>query len=156
MAKPEQGEVDPNEYLKSCLRIEPLALQEEFVRVPADFAYWAEQYKVALEKHLTAKAELERAEARSYLLSSNKVNPATAKPFTVDAIKALVTTDPDVVLSRDAAVAAEVDSVRLKNILEAIRTKREMLISLGAQVRSEMEHDPLVRKRASDARMTGD
>jgi hypothetical protein len=146
-------ERDLDEYLQECIRIEPEALQEEFVRMPADFAFWNEQYKTALESFLRAKANLEQVEAKTYLVACNKLNPATAKVFTVDGIKALVETEDTVMMAREALIIAEVEMTKLKGILEAIRTKRDMLIQLGAQIRTEMQNDPVVRKQASDARM---
>ena len=46
-----------------------------------------------------------------------------------------------------AEVRAEVERVRVKGVCDAIIAKREALISLGAHVRKEMEHDPRTRER---------
>ena len=44
-------------------------------------------------------------------------------------------------------LAAEVDLVRAKGVCEAVRTRKDMLVSLGAQVRAEMGGEPSVRQQ---------
>jgi hypothetical protein len=51
------------------------------------------------------------------------------------------------------AIEAEVDEKRLRGVLDAVRTKRDMLISLGAHVRIEMEHDPVIREEVRGRRL---
>ena len=148
---PTTPEDNLDEYLRECLRIEPLALQEEFVRTPADFAYWNEQYKQALEKYMNAKAERERVFAKVYLISCEKPMP-NGKQATVDYAKALVEGDPEYRNVYQDEITAEVEVAKLKGVLEAIRTKRDMLIQIGAQVRQELQHDPLVRAAAENKR----
>lgn len=136
---------DDEEYLAECLKIEPLALSEEFVRLPGDFAYWAGKYASATEDYLKAKARCEHEYARLYLLAGQQVNPATSKPYTVEALKSLVEVDDEYQAVKLAEVEAEVTLTKAKNTLEAIRTKRDMAVQLGAQVRQEMQADPLTR-----------
>lgn len=140
--------VDRDAFLADCVKIEPAALQEEFVRLPGDFAYWAEQHALATESFLTAEAGRKHEEARLYLLAGQKVNPATGKSYTIDGVKALVETDPSFQAAKHVEVQAEVELARAKNVMEALRTKREALISLGATIRQEMQTDPLVRDRS--------
>jgi hypothetical protein len=140
---------DEDEYLLECLKIEPLALSEEFIRLPGDFAYWAGKYATATEDYLKAKAGCEHEYARLYLLAGQKVNPASGKPYTVEALKSLVEVEDDYQAAHLAEIEAEVTLTKAKNTLEAIRTKRDMAVQLGAQVRQEMQADPLTRDRSS-------
>ncbi len=51
-----------------------------------------------------------------------------------------------------AVAEAEKEGARLS--VEAIRVKKEALISLGATVRQELENDPVIRQRAAMAKAT--
>jgi hypothetical protein len=55
-------QVEVPDFYADCLQIEPLALDEEFIRCPADIAYWNERYSDALNAFLLAEAEYERLE----------------------------------------------------------------------------------------------
>jgi hypothetical protein len=57
--------------------------------------------------------------------------------------------DPDGQQARAKEVAADAERVRLYGVLDALRSKRDMLISLGAHIRAEMQHDPMIRERAA-------
>ena len=63
LGPPGQSEIVVDAYLYDCVNVEPEALQEEFVRIPADLAYWNERYAQAHREHLLAKLDAERAEA---------------------------------------------------------------------------------------------
>lgn len=143
----DRDQEDPSTYLRDCVRIEPLALQEEFIRMPADYAYWNEQYRIKLEAHLLAEAERKRVYAGRLLLAGEKVNGATGKPVTVDQAKALAEGDDDYQATVRDSIHAEADMIEARGILEAIRTKRDMLMQIGATTRQEMQHDPAVRDR---------
>lgn len=140
-------------YLQDCVRIEPLALQEEYVRLPADYAYWNEQYRQALEASLVAKADKERIWSTCYLVETERTHPTTGKPVTVDYAKAAVEANQEYYEAVKAAITTEVELTRIKGVLEAIRAKREMLVSLGATLRQEMQHDPMVRDNVATQRL---
>jgi hypothetical protein len=137
---------DLDQYLLDCVRIEPLALSEEFVRLPADYAFWNERYRQALEAHLLAEAERERIWAGCYILAVERTQPS-GKPATVEYAKAWVEGDADYRKSVAEGISAQAEEKRVRGILEAIRTKRDALTSLGATQRQELEHDPLIRSQ---------
>lgn len=141
--------VEVEDYLAQSVQIEPLALQEEYVRLPGDVAYWNERYAVALRAHLVLKIDYEKAESRVRIETRETMLADTAaksKP-TESMIDAAVAQDEDLRDLRIKLIEAEVEKVRLHGVLEAVRTKRDMLISLGAHVRQEMDHDPVVREQ---------
>jgi len=155
---------EPNEqaqltaYLKDCVRIEPLALEEEFVRMPADLAYWNERYAKAVRAHLIGKIEVDRARAwarqalrikltnpeNAHMLGGGKVTEALLESF--------IALDPTVKEVETNEIEAESKKIRLHGIIEAIRTKRDMLISLGANMRAEMQNDPMIKNEQREAR----
>lgn len=132
-------------YLRASLRINPDDIQEEFVRVPGDLAYWNSRYADAQRAQLTAeldekvlKAELE-APVRLALIS------AGAK-VTESMVKAGVESHDDYVQAQRHTIDCEVEKSKCFGYLDAIRSKRDMIISLGAHIRAEMQGDPLVRE----------
>lgn len=143
-----ESDRDPAEYLRDCVRIEPIALHEEFIRMPADYAYWNEQYRQKLEAHLLCAAERKRVYAGCLLAAGERINASTGKPVTVDQAKAIAETDRSYQLCVTDDIHAEADMIEARGILEAIRTKRDMLMQLGATARQEMQHDPAVRERS--------
>ena len=135
---------DVDKYLMDCVALEPMALEEEFIRLPADLAYWnnryAEVYRYWLERKLiTAKLSAERkGELRAEMLID-------AKRVTISEVEDALTVDPGYQQAMAKQNAADAEKVRLHGVLDAIRTKRDMLISLGAHMRAEMQRDPLIR-----------
>lgn len=168
MAKLHDIEID--DWLKSCIEIEPAALEEEFVRLPADYAYWNERFACGLRAFNVAKIQLDRVEARLHIemretLTAQAADAAIAeaavaepgtkaKPKravrspTVDDVNAAVQSCKDYQDARDALLTAEVEKARLYGVLKAIEFKRDALIQLGAKIRVEMQHDPVIRDQA--------
>jgi len=136
---------DPDEYLWQCAEIEPMALEEEYVRVPADLAYWnnryAEVYKYWLERKLVSSrlAAERKGEIRTLLQATQTKRP------TIGEVEDELLMDAGYQQALAKQIAAEAEKVRLHGVLDAIRTKRDMLISLGAHIRAEMQRDPLIR-----------
>jgi hypothetical protein len=152
MAKLHDIEVD--DYLRDCVRIEPLALEQEYVRLPADFAYWGERYSVAMRTYLQLEEDTKRTTARLWMETREKLTAAGKKP-TEAMIDAAMRQEEEHQKAHAALVGAEAEKERLRVVMEAIRTKREMLVSLGATIRQEKEHDPVIRERVR-ARQTAE
>lgn len=68
-----------------------------------------------------------------------------ASRVTVAEIEATTTTDAHYLESCTAEIVAEGEKVRLHGVMETLRTKRDMLISLGAHMRSTMQQDITLR-----------
>ena len=127
--------------------IDPLLIEEHFSRLPGDLARYNELYAQALRKHLRAKRTLDKEWARIYLETregGEKMSEAT--------LKARVEIDDDYQAARMAAIEAEVDKARIGGIVEAIRAKKDALISIGAGIRAEMSGSPSIRERHRGAR----
>lgn len=143
---------DTNEELsKSKVRevvsIEPMLLQEEFVRMPSDLARYNHLYAQALRVHLLAKREVDRAWARAYLEEreqGEKQSEAT--------LKAKVEISDEYQQARYHAVLAEVKLKEIGGVCEALRTKKDALISIGAHIRAELGGSPRVREQYKGAR----
>lgn len=144
-------DIDVDDYLKNCVALEPTAISEEYTRTPADIAYWNACYARAYKDFLSAKINRERVEARIHLELREKAKAAPddkRKGPTVDDIKAAVTCHPEVVAAQEAEILAEVEKVKLFGALDAVRSKRDMVVQLGAQYREEMKNDPVLREQS--------
>lgn len=136
---------------KRCVDIVPEAIQEEYVRLPADLAYWNARYARALKEFLTAKAGEKQMESMLSIKHRELIIDNGGKP-TEKMVENAVNTDPKMIEARNLLVETEVEKARIWGLLDAVRSKKEMLISLGAHVRQEMEGDPMVRAAHADAR----
>lgn len=152
-----QIDMDADEYLQTTTSIEPMQLEEEFVRLPADMAYWNERYAEAFRKFLRAKIDRERVSARLHMEQRAMQGAASVvggkKAPTVADLEAAVEVHDDMVAACDAEIEAEVAKVRINGVLEAIRAKKDMLIQLGVRQRIELENDPMVREESRTRRM---
>jgi glycine/D-amino acid oxidase-like deaminating enzyme len=142
---------DVDEITYRAATIDDLAIDEEFVRLPGDLAYWNARHADALRAYLLAKLELESVEARVQIASREELFGEMSRP-TEAAIHARVVVDALYVAARRALLETEVEKVRLVGICEAVRAKKECLISLGANLRAEMQGDPSLRVAAKTAR----
>lgn len=139
---------DLEEYRRACVRIEPMAIQDEFIRVPADLAYWSESHSNLYREWQLAKFSREQewgaamARARASLSSEKQ----GGRGPTVDQVEAEAVNDPKYVEAKRNEVYLEAETKRLVGMVDAVRTKRDMLVSLGAHIRAEMEHEPLIKE----------
>jgi len=137
-------DIQIDEYLLECVAIEPTMLDDEFVRMPMDMAYWNERYSAAIRDHLMAKLHYDNTRAKVLLETRVHIEQSGLKR-TVGDVDAMVTTDPRVVDAYLQYVEAEAQRQAIRNRCEAVQIKREMLQSLGAKYRVEMQTDPVVR-----------
>lgn len=143
---------DVEEDVLAAVQLDRDNLDAEYMRVSADLAFWTKLAADAMEAELAAKvrvdqakAALKEAEGEAYLRVQERLAGAKPKP-TVATLEAYVQTD-DAVRGARARLHAEMqehvrlaaDRKRLDGVVSSIYTKREMLISLGAHVRKEMD-----------------
>ena len=83
-------------------------------------------------------------ETRESLLADGK---ATEK-----LIEAKAMCNPEWQKAHIALVEIEAEKTRVRGICDSIAAKKEMLISLGAHIRSEMEGDPMLRRDHNNQR----
>ena len=151
-------EFDISEWLDSCdpyvadsIRIEPMAIQEEFIRVAPDLACWTTRLSTANEGYQLAKWRAEKTEAKLRVHHRETLLQLTSK-VTESQVDAAVTLDPETDVARLNLIRAEAEKIRIAGLCEAVRAKREMLVSLGAHVRSEMQGDPVIRNQHASQR----
>jgi hypothetical protein len=144
-------DIEIDDYTMQCVNLVPEAIEEEFVRCPADIAYWNERLARALKELLLAKQAREQVGARLHLelkaRASLEGKDTKVKPPTVDDLNAAVEVAPEYQAAKLREIEAEVDKARAWGVVEALRVKRDMLVQLGARQRIEMENDPVIRAR---------
>lgn len=148
MAKLESIEVE--QQLHDAVTIDPLRLSDEYTCVAAHLAYWNERFREANEAYLETKYDLKRTTAHAYLFYRAELEEGGEK-FTDSRLSALVEVDSKVITAGDKHLRAEIVKGRISGILDAVRAKKEMLISLGAHVRAELGGDPAMRRMHQEA-----
>lgn len=134
----------------SSITIDPLDLNREFQELPPRLSYWNAKLAEASEASMRTKAELERARARAYLEEKEVASAEGRKP-TIAELEARVVLNAGVTQAHDAFILAEGERLRLKGIVGAVLSKRDMLQSLGAKLRVEMMADPALRQQLAGA-----
>lgn len=166
----ELHDIEVGQYLKDCVDIDPIILEDEFVRLPADLAYWNHQYAQAVKEvqrskflreqvgarlHSELREEMmeeARAAAQAVVDGDGKKPKLKAKAPTIADIEAAGLIHPDYVEAKEREIEAEGNKARLYGIVDAVRTKRDMLIQMGADRRVEMQGDPILREQVRMSR----
>lgn len=148
----EKWDAEIDEYLRACVRIDPLLIEDEYKRVSSDMAYWSHRCAELHKTYQLAKLRRDQARGESYRhwrrALVKRYGKATAKD-----IEAEQDNDLDVLEAEASVIEGEYNRDRAKGVLESIRAKRDMLISLGAHRRVEMQGNPLIRDQARTRRM---
>lgn len=161
---------DAANYRRDCTNINRDNIEAEYTRVSADLAYWgfqkAKAYrvlgeaKVALEEE---EYEMERTEALLYARFREELKEPNSKdklvPPSEATINSHVVTAPEYEKAKARYFAAKLAVVDAQGCFDelyattnAVDVKKEMLISIGADRRAELNSDPNLRKMAREAR----
>ena len=122
-------DMEEAEYLRQCVLVDDVAIQEEYMRLPSDMAYWTERYAAAKETHLVCKHQRERIYSTERAAVRAEMEAAGTK-VTEGRIDEQVIPALKVEAARSVEIGAEVEVLRLHGVLEALRSKKEMLNSL--------------------------
>jgi hypothetical protein len=135
-------------YAKECVRLEPTALEEEFVRYTADLAYWGE--RLAEAKRTEALDKLQRDVVAADLDVAAREALAGDKKPTEAAVSAWVQKHPAMLESEKNLIECGFHVDRVRATYDALRAKRDMLVGLGAQQRAELQGEPTIRAATFD------
>lgn len=155
-----RAQEDTDKLISDSINIVPEMIEEEYTRLPGDIGYWNAQFARAVRTHLMAKRLVKKTEARLTLKYSRPPEllgdalPGPWKQPSVAQLEALVQNDDELEQAEQCLIEAEVEKTRIYGIVEAVRAKREMIVSLGAHLRIEMQHDPIIRDQATAHRYT--
>lgn len=121
------------EYRKACVNTDPNNIEQEYLRVPADFAYWEEQLQIA--QHGLDLGRLELQEAEAEIFKNTKDNQKGLKrgdSLSVEGINAVVTTAPKVRQLRREVLDRTLDVALLRAMVRSVERKADMVQSFGA------------------------
>jgi hypothetical protein len=132
-----------------ALSADPGRVDEEMQRIPSLIAYWNAKLADATTDHLRRDLALDvvRAETRQRVQIEND-----GKKMTVADLDALVTLDPAVQEAHNARIEADGTARTVRGMVDAIAAKRDMLQSIGARLRLELQHDLSVRAQRAGER----
>lgn len=125
-------------YRESCLRIVPEAIQEDYIRLAADMGFWNEHYATAYSRWLELKMRRDTMYATRYAVVRAQLEANTEKKVPIADVEQAMSRDEGYLQASTALIGAEAEKVRLWGVLDALRCKRDMLVSLGAHMRAEM------------------
>jgi hypothetical protein len=137
-------QVSGNLYSSSIqddLNIDVNNLQEEFAEHSRRFAWYSTAFELA-------SAEADRKDAalkRTYAIMDANMREtlkSLGQKFTEKVVEGRVLTCPEYVKAEDAALAAKEMKGLLKAARDAMAQRKDCLVSLGANLRAEMQNDP--------------
>lgn len=140
--------------LRARLRVDPNALDEEFVACPADIAYLGALHARAIGDQLRAKGRAKRVRAFVRIEKRKALIAANGKT-TVDEVDAEVELDARVEAADEDEIVAEVELTTAKANFAAVMAKKDMIVQMGATMRAEMERDPVIVRDRREARQHG-
>jgi hypothetical protein len=137
-APADQPDHDP--AMQAC-QIDPDRMQEEFVQLSGRLAYWGRRYGEVQVDLMRAELGLKKLKKRTYL----ELRAGKEKGQTETMLDAQVEVDGAVQIAEELVLQRTAAKLDLQTVVDAIRTKRDMLISLGAHQRAELKGDPMLR-----------
>ncbi len=152
---PSHNGMDIEQYLYDSVSITPEALSEEFARVALDLAYWNAQYAERLREFRMAEIDQKRTKAMLYIKHRLLLTEANGKT-TEAQVDAAVLMDDAMVQADTNCISTEVEREKARGVLDAVRAKREMVVSLGAHIRAELAGDPILRHQLANTRAVRD
>lgn len=138
------------QYAYDSIAITPEAISEEFARVAVDLAYWNAVYAEKMREHREAELTQKRTKAMLYIKHRTILTETNGKT-TEAQVDAAVLLDEDMVVADTNLITAEVEMTKARGTLDAVRAKREMVVSLGAHLRAEMAGDPVLRAQLANS-----
>jgi hypothetical protein len=119
-------------------------IDAEFRALSSDVYYVGALWADAQRNAAQAKVALDVALATSRRMVT-EVLQAEGSKTTERAIDAEVDLDPDVHRARLYLLDMEHEEAKVRALVDALRAKKDMLVSLGAHIRAEMQGDITIR-----------
>lgn len=136
------------EFVQQCVELEAEHLDEEMASFSGNYAYWTQQYADACRTYELRRRAYDLAHA-ARLLEVRESARADGTKMTVDEVNAMTLLAENVNDAHVAMVAADATRIRLRGIVESLGHKKDLMQSLGAKARIEMQYDPAVRRHGA-------
>jgi hypothetical protein len=112
-------------------------MTSEYAAMGHNLAVWGQTHATANEAFARAKFAREQVWARKRM-EIRETQEAAGKKLTEGSLDALIVVDPDYEEVKFAEIEAEAEVGRLRAAVDALRAKKDMLVSIGATQRAEM------------------
>jgi hypothetical protein len=133
--------------IKRATSVEPAAIQEEYATVSSDLAHWGATRAEAARQEKRAELDTETWLANFVNDEREKAEVAGWRSPGVDGLKEKAKSRPQYREFKEAEIEASFAKDSAGAIVAAISAKKEMLVSLGADMRLENERDILIKQR---------
>jgi len=145
------NDIEFEDLLIEAIKIDPLDLQIQFAEYSAHLAYWGARMVEAERDFQYADKNYDEVVSKTSLILREQLTKDGKKP-TEATIEAATHLDPEVSKARQDRIESDARMRRLKTDLEAVRSKRDMLMMMGAQIRAEIQADPRIKDQMADAK----
>lgn len=139
---------EESSYIESAVTVNDNDISGEYMRVPGDLAYFVKKYAEAEYAYLAAKAEVDRQKGGAYERARKDLEEdPDVKKATEKMVEARAANDALLVGALEDLAFASSQRKLFDGYVDAVKTKRDMLISLGAHMRKERDAEPMIRDR---------
>jgi hypothetical protein len=141
-------EVLDEKTIRLAISINADAIQQEYIELPSTRYKFTRRHIASAKAHRLAELEdeIEEQKIRADLKRiADEANPP--KKLTVADMEQIVILDPRYRQSKERVINAREAMDQAAAIVASISDKKEMLVSLGADLRTEKEADPSIRTR---------
>jgi hypothetical protein len=133
--------------IKRATSVEPAAIREEYATVSSDLAHWGAVRTEAARQERRAELETETWLAAFVSDAREKSESKGERVPGVDGLERSARSDPQYKILRDREIEAAFTKESAAAVVAAISAKKEMLVSLGADLRLDAERDILIMQR---------
>jgi hypothetical protein len=116
------------------LKVDATNINEEFSQLPLLIYRYTEMWESARETASLLEAAVEEAEGEEYVRIKSEGEKVTEAH-----LKALIQVSKKVKAAREAYLSAKKDAGTLFGVLEGLRSKKDALVTIGANQRAEQK-----------------
>lgn len=139
---------DPDEFVEECVTIDDssfVTLNQSYVSLPAYLAYWNNRYASVYRYWTERKTITEQTYAQLANYYRDALQGMNKTRVTLAEVEHQIVLDVNYQQAKAKETMAESEKIRIYGVIDALRTKKDMLVSLGANMRLEMGSDPMIR-----------
>lgn len=137
------GDVTYESNLAEDLKINKGNLQDAFETHAERFAFYTTAYELALDYELRLSAEVDRLYAKCDEAARSQL-AANGIKVTEKMVENVVITTPEYIEAQKLLFDAKKNAGLLKAAKDAMIARKDMLVSFGANIRAELNADPMI------------
>jgi len=145
----EMEELGSDISLVASVSVDDTNLNGEFVKLSSAYAYYSAEYADAVDKEAKAKFLVKKTYAERYLFLREDLQNAGVK-VTEAILDSHVQIDTLYQQAYMLHIEAQTNKTEVWGILEALKVKRDSLITIGANMRAERDSSISLNNRIDD------